>query len=92
MELYTKKCKNQKCGKVFKGTRTQQYCCPDCRVPTYKPKKKYQAIKTCTLREASEQAKKLGMSYGQYVALQYLEEHNERMKGHCEHTKGKKSY
>ena len=60
MELYKKTCKNQMCGKTFMGTRTQQYCCPDCRVPTYKPKRKYKRIKNCTLGEVATQAKKLG--------------------------------
>ena len=80
MELYKKTCKNQMCGKTFMGTRTQQYCCPDCRVPTYKPKRKYKRIKNCTLGEVATQAKKLGISYGKYVAMQYLEEQRERMK------------
>jgi hypothetical protein len=92
MELYKKICKNQKCGKEFMGTRTQQYCCPECRVPTYIPKRKYKQIKNCTLGEVMAEAKKLGVSYGKYVAMQYLEEQRERMKEHREQTKGKKSY
>ena len=70
MTLYKKICKNHECGKEFMGTKTQQYCCYACRVPTYKPKKK-KSIKKCTINEVVKEAKKLDMSYGQYVAMQY---------------------
>jgi hypothetical protein len=78
MKLYERTCKNSKCGKVFMGTRTQQYCCPACRVPTYKPKKKYKKIKGCTLDEVAREAKKQGISYGKYVAMQYNAERKKR--------------
>lgn len=71
MKLYKRICKNSMCGKEFMGTRTQQYCCHSCRVPTYKPKRKYNKIKNCTLDEVARRAKEHGMSYGKYVAMQY---------------------
>ena len=75
MGTFKKYCKNPNCGKAFLGTRTQQYCCPDCRVPTYIPKKrKKKQKKTCTLDEVARQAKELGISYGKYVAMQYKTE------------------
>ena len=71
MKLYQRTCKNSMCGKVFIGTRTQQYCCPGCRIPTYKPKRKNKKIQKCTLDEVARQAKELGISYGKYVTMQY---------------------
>jgi hypothetical protein len=56
------------------GTRTQQYCCPACRVPTYKPKKTRKLLKKCTINEVAKIAKENGMSYGKYVAMQYQAE------------------
>jgi hypothetical protein len=73
MRLYKRICKNPKCKKEFLGTRTQQYCCPDCRVPTGNNKYK-RKIKTCTIGEVARQANALGMSYGKYVAMQYQAE------------------
>ena len=78
MKLYERTCKNSMCGKAFMGTRTQQYCCPACRVPTYKPKKKYKKIKGCTLDEVAREAKEQGISYGKYVAMQYNAERKKR--------------
>lgn len=72
MKLYKKTCKNPKCGKDFLGARTQQYCCPDCRVPTYIPKGKQKPKRTCTVDDVTRKARANGMSYGQYVAMQYL--------------------
>ena len=74
MELYKRQCKNPKCNNWFMGTRTQVYCCPECRKPTYTPKKKKKPIKKCTIEEITKQAKELGMSYGYYVAMQYKPE------------------
>ena len=74
---YKRKCKNQDCGNEFMGTKTQQYCSPDCRVPTYIPKKKKQT-KDCTLDEVARRAKENGMSYGKYVAMQYQMERKSR--------------
>lgn len=71
---YQKICKNPKCGKEFLGTRNQQYCCPECRVPRYVSKRKLKALKTCTLDEMIKLAKENSMSYGQYVAMLYKEE------------------
>ena len=74
---YKKKCKNPDCNKVFMGTRTQQYCCKECREPTgyYKDKPKKKASLTAntpgSLDEVLKKAKELGMSYGKYVAMQY---------------------
>ncbi len=73
MGTFKKFCKNPNCGIEFMGTRTQQYCCPDCRVPTYIPKRKKQK-KACTLDEVARQAKEIGISYGKYVAMQYKQE------------------
>ncbi len=74
MGTFKKFCKNPDCGIEFLGTRTQQYCCPGCRVPTYIPKSRYRIKKTCTLDEVARKAKEAGMSYGKYVAMQYLNE------------------
>ena len=71
MGTFKKFCKNPNCGIEFMGTRTQQYCCPDCRVPTYIPKRKNKKKKSCTLDEIERQAKELGISYGKYVAMLY---------------------
>jgi hypothetical protein len=78
MKLYKRICKNPACGKEFIGTRTQQYCSVSCRVPTYKPKRKYHKLKDCTLDEVVRQAKENGMSYGKYVAMQYQMERKKR--------------
>ena len=76
MELFNKICKNPKCGKSYTGTRTQQYCCPACRSYAREKEIKIElkAKKPCSLGEASRQARELGMSYGNYVAMQFLEE------------------
>ena len=75
MGTFKKFCKNLNCGKEFLGTKTQQYCCPDCRVPRYIPKKlKYNPKRISTLDEVARQAKELGISYGKYVAMQYKQE------------------
>lgn len=68
MKLFKKTCKNPNCNSDFMGARTQQYCCPDCRSTTrnYKPKR------ACTVDEVTRKAKANGMSYGKYVAMQYL--------------------
>lgn len=70
MTLYKKTCKNPHCNKDFMGTRTQQYCGPDCRLRTRKQVPK----RTCTLEEVVRKAKANGISYGQYVAMQYKNE------------------
>ena len=70
---HKKICKNPDCGKEFRGSRTQQYCCPACRVPTYKPKKTVKKAKPCTIDEIAIKAKELGISYGKYVEMQTLE-------------------
>ena len=77
MKLYKKICKNTNCGNVFEGTRTQQYCCPDCRKGVYIPKKPYKKKakhKPCSLNEWAKEARANGTSYGKYVAMQYQEE------------------
>ena len=79
MGQYFKICKNKDCGKEFMGTKTQQYCCPECRVPTYKPKKKVVKNKPCTIDEIAVKAKKAGMTYGKYVEMLTIENlRNER--------------
>ena len=74
MGTFKKYCKNSNCGKEFMGTRTQQYCCPDCRVPTYIPKKRKKKKQSCTIDEMARMAKEIGMSYGKYVAMLYKAE------------------
>lgn len=69
---FKKICKNPNCGKEFSGTRTQQYCCTDCRTTTRNQKPK----RTCTIDEIARKAKANGMSYGKYVAMQYETERN----------------
>ena len=70
MKLFKKTCKNPNCNNDFIGTKTQQFCCPECRPAhrNHKPKK------TCTLGEVARKAKTNGMSYGKYVAMQYQAE------------------
>ncbi len=63
---YKKICKNPNCGKEFMGTKTQQYCCKECRGE----KKSH---KNTSLVETAIEARKNGMSYGKYVAMQYQE-------------------
>lgn len=74
MKLYKRFCKNIECRKEFMGTRTQQYCCPACRVPTYIPKRQFKFVKNCTIDEIAKIAKANGMSYGKYVAMLYQQE------------------
>ena len=69
MKLYKKTCKNPGCGKEFMGTKTQQYCCPDCRRSKREEEK---PKKNLTLSEIAKKAKENGISYGRYVAIQYL--------------------
>ena len=71
---FKKICKNPNCGKEFSGSRTQQYCCPDCRTTTRKQKLK----RTCTIDEIARKAKLNGMSYGKYVAMQYEMERKDK--------------
>lgn len=79
MELFKKKCKNPKCRKEFMGTKTQQYCCTECRVPTGNKKQiKRKQNSVCTLNEIATQAKELGISYGKYVSMKYIEEQRGR--------------
>lgn len=75
MELFKKTCKNPNCQKVYMGVRTQQYCCPACRISTmaHKPKSK-----KSTIDEIARKSKANGMSYGQYVAMQYLSERKKK--------------
>ena len=76
---YKKICKNPNCGKEFMGARTQQYCCPECRVPTGNKKQTKRKQKSnCTLNDIATQARERGVSYGKYVAMQYIEEQRER--------------
>lgn len=76
MKLYKKICKNTNCGNVFEGTRTQQYCCPDCRARVHIPKKpkKTTKKKPCTLTEIAKEARANGTTYGKYVAMQCQKE------------------
>lgn len=68
MKLYKRFCKNVECGKEFMGTRTQQYCCIDCRAIN----RKHHRINNHTLDYVARKAKANGMSYGKYVAMQYI--------------------
>lgn len=68
MELYKKTCKNPMCGNEFMGARTQQYCCIDCRARN----RKNHHINNHTLDYVARKAKANGMSYGKYVAMQYI--------------------
>ena len=84
MKLYKKICKNPMCKKEFMGTRTQQYCCPDCRMSTIIKEEKKLAIVTknpisdYTLDEVANEAVEKGMTYGKYVAMQFLAERKKR--------------
>ena len=74
MELYSRICKT--CGKEFKATKNQQYCCVECRPRTHKkyPRHKYKSKKISTINDVSREAREKGMTYGQYVAMQYMSE------------------
>lgn len=74
MKLYKRVCKNPDCSNEFMGTRTQQYCCTDCRARIYMPKRKPKHHKPCTINEIAKEAKANGTTYGKYVAMQYLSE------------------
>ena len=70
MGNYKKICKNPYCRKEFKGSRTQQYCCVDCRVDGQK--KQINAPKKSsgkTLVDDVREARRLGLTYGKYKAL-----------------------
>lgn len=75
MGQFKKYCKNPDCGKEFIGTKTQQYCCPACRVPTYIPKKPrvVKPKKPCSIDEIAVKARQAGMTYGKYVEKQTIE-------------------
>ena len=73
--LRKKKCKNPKCRKDFMGTNAQLYCCHACRATEQNKTNTKRKKKTLTtLDEVAKEARKLGMSYGQYVAMQYKQE------------------
>ena len=74
MKLYAKKCKNPKCEKIFQGTQTQQYCCPECRSSASNQKQAPKQVNKCTINEVAKIAKEKGISYGKYVAMQYQKE------------------
>ena len=84
MKLYKRYCENPECGKAFMGTKTQRYCCPEHRKKQeylkkdadVKPKPKQHKNKSLT--EVAVEARKLGMTYGKYVSMQYIEEQRER--------------
>lgn len=82
MKQYKRKCKNPECGREFMGTKTQQYCCPEHRLPTGNSKKdtavNFKKNKNKSLTEVAVEARKLGMTYGKYVSMQYIEEQRER--------------
>jgi transposase-like protein len=74
--LRKKKCKNPNCRKDFMGTNAQLYCCHACRSTEQNKLKKPKCKKkrASTLDEVAREARQLGMSYGQYVAMQYKAE------------------
>lgn len=83
MKLYKKKCKNPLCGKEFMGTRTQQYCCPECRISTIpknsaKEDEEKREPTVVALGEIAKKSDSLGISYGKYVAMQYLKDKGEK--------------
>ena len=78
MKLYRKTCKNAACNKEFMGSRTQQYCCQECRPIRYIPKRKPKTLESCTLDEVTKLAKENGVSYGKYVAMQYQAERKKK--------------
>ena len=63
---FKKICKNPNCGKEFMGARTQQYCCKECRGVS-------KSYKNTSFVDIAVEARKNGMSYGKYVAMQYQE-------------------
>ena len=71
---FKKICKNPKCGIEFSGTKTQQYCCIDCRTNARRNMPKTR----CTLDEVAKEAKELGMSYGKYVAMKFQSERKKK--------------
>ena len=78
--MIVKTCKYIKCGKEFYPERKgQMYCCEKCRGDQNRERaREYDRIKRedarnqrkkkASLRDISNKAKELGMSYGMYVA------------------------
>ena len=74
MKTFKKTCKT--CGKEFLAARNKQYCCIECRPrtnKTYTRYKKYKPKKN-SLNDVAKEAHGKGMTYGQYVAQQYIQE------------------
>ena len=82
---YNKNC--EICGKEFIGRRsTARYCSAACRELAakenhkewYKTKKKKTKAVGTPIWQINEEARKLGLTYGKYKALQYMEKMREK--------------
>lgn len=65
------------CGKSFMPTNSRQiYCSKECKTEDYKaygpPAKKKKKKPNNDLVDVAVKARKAGMTYGQYVAMEYL--------------------
>lgn len=84
MKTYKKICGT--CYKEFVTTsKNQQYCCVECRPRTHKkyPRYKHRKIKCSTLNDVVKEAHEKRMTYGQYVAQQYIQERMNKNDEQC---------
>ena len=57
------------CGITFESPQKKKYCSDECRVLSYKGKRKKPKRQTAlSIQEVSKLAREAGLSYGQYVA------------------------
>ena len=82
------------CGREFFGLSTAKTCSPACKKESKRVQEAVRRIKVREEQESSkknmselarlnEEARAAGMSYGQYVAMKYVEkERAERMRNH----------
>ena len=75
------------CGKVFKPSGRQKYCNPKCtdiaqrnKLKSLNVEGKSRALREKSLSEVAAEARKAGMTYGQYMAREYAEQVKERRK------------
>ena len=65
------------CGTIFKASQYKVYCSEDCRIEWAKqtsPEKPKEA-RTSTINDINAKARALGISYGQYRAMQWATNH-----------------
>lgn len=81
-KYFFKRCENRECGKLFKANYPEQiYCCRKCgeterkrkREEREKREKEKKLARETSMKTALSESKRLGISYGQYQAMLYLE-------------------